>query len=255
MKKTKFLVALACFGLLITACNPGTNTSGSKPTSSSGNTSKSSSSSSTSTSSVIPDPEKYYEVPFGNEGKNSSDGKWGKGIEYTWTFSVPKHYTKVVFAVGAQMSSSSHGDRSLYTDHNGASSNDQFESNAANDGTCRITLKVNGVQKEATSDTYSAAGLTSTEMNYFRLAEFGVNAGDVTVVSDGHSQQTLHDLQRCRAAVDVLQQIGYAVDDTDVRAVSLNGLRQVFDTLLHRPVADVEDIKPLVGERWLMADG
>ncbi len=187
MKKTKFLMALACFGLLITACNPGeTTTSGSKPTSSSGNpastTSKDSSSSTTSsTSSVTPEPETYYEVAFGNDGLNGSDGKWGKGKEYKWTFSVPKHYTKVVFAVGAQMSSSSHGDRSLYTNHEGASSSDSFESNEANDGTCRITLKVNGVQQEVTHDTYEAAGLTNSEMNYFKLAEFGVNAGDVEV--------------------------------------------------------------------------
>lgn len=186
MKKTKFLMALACFGLLITACNPSeTTTSGSKPTSSSGNTasttSKDSSSSTTSTSSITPEPETYYEVAFGNDGLNGSDGKWGKGKEYKWTFSVPKHYTKVVFAVGAQMSSSSHGDRSLYTNHEGASSSDSFESNEANDGTCRITLKVNGVQQEVTHDTYEAAGLTNSEMNYFKLAEFGVNAGDVEV--------------------------------------------------------------------------
>ena len=189
MKKTKFLMALACFGLLITACNPSeTTTSGGKPTSTSGNPASttsskptSSSTSSSSTSSVIPDPETYYEVAFGNDGLNGSDGKWGKGKEYKWTFSVPKHYTKVVFAVGAQMSSSSHGDRSLYTNHEGASSSDSFESNEANDGTCRITLKVNGVQQEVTHDTYEAAGLTNSEMNYFKLAEFAVNAGDVEV--------------------------------------------------------------------------
>ena len=131
---------------------------------------------------MIPDPETYYEVEFGaaNEALNDS-GKWGKGKEYKWTFSVPKHYTKVVFAVGAQMSSSSHGDRSLYTNHEGASSNDKFESNEANDGTCRVTLKVNGVQQEVTHDTYTDAGLTNSEMNYFKMAEFAVNAGDVEV--------------------------------------------------------------------------
>ena len=190
MKKTKFLMALACFGLLITACNPSeTTTSGGKPTSTSGNPASttsskptSSSTSSSSTSSVIPDPETYYEVVFGAENEALNDsGKWGKGKEYKWTFSVPKHYTKVVFAVGAQMSYSSHGDRSLYTNHEGASSDDKFESNEANDGTCRVTLKVNGVQQEVTHDTYEAAGLTDSEMNYFKMAEFAVNAGDVEV--------------------------------------------------------------------------
>ena len=187
MKKTSFLMALACFGLLITGCNPATTSSESKPASTSGNASTSSkpstsTPSSSSTSSVIPDPETYYEVEFGaaNEALNDS-GKWGKGKEYKWTFSVPKHYTKVVFAVGAQMSSSSHGDRSLYTNHEGASSSDSFESNAANDGTCRVVLKVNGVEKEVTHDTYTDAGLTSTEMNYFKMAEFAVNSGDVEV--------------------------------------------------------------------------
>lgn len=192
MKKTKFLMALACFGLLITACNPSeTTTSGGKPTSTSGNpaSTTSSSTSSSSTSSVIPDPETYYEVAFGAENEALNDsGKWGKGKEYKWTFSVPKHYTKVVFAVGAQMSSSSHGDRSLYTNHEGASSNDSFESDAANDGTCRITLKVNGVQQEVTHDTYEAAGLTNSEMNYFKLAEFAVNAGDVEVSLTTHAR-------------------------------------------------------------------
>ena len=194
MKKTKFLMALACFGLLITGCNPATTSSESKPASTSGNPSTSSkpstsTPSSSSTSSVIPDPETYYEVEFGaaNEALNDS-GKWGKGKEYKWTFSVPKHYTKVVFAVGAQMSSSSHGDRSLYTNHEGASSNDSFESNEANDGTCRITLKANGVQQEVTHDTYEAAGLTNSEMNYFKLAEFAVNAGEVEVSLTTHSK-------------------------------------------------------------------
>ena len=77
MKKTSFLMALACFGLLITGCNPGSTPSESKPTSTSGNASTSSkpstsTQSSSSTSSVIPDPETYYEVEFGaeNEGED-----------------------------------------------------------------------------------------------------------------------------------------------------------------------------------------
>ena len=192
MKKTKFLMALACFGLLITACNPGeTTTSGGKPTSTSGNpastTSKDSSSSTTSsTSSVAPDPETYYSAPY--EAGYESAKKWEKGHEYKFTFSVPKNYTKVVFAFGAQMSSSSHGSRSLYTDHNGASSDDSFESNEANDGTCRIVVKVNGVEQEVAHDTYEEAGLTNSEINYFKVSEFAVNAGDVVVSMTTHAK-------------------------------------------------------------------
>ncbi len=191
MKKTSFLMALACFGLLITACNPGSNPgSESKPASSSGAASTSSKPSTSSTptpssSSVAPDPETYYSAPF--EAGYESATKWAKGHEYKFTFSVPKHYTKVVFAFGAQMSSSSHSDRSLYTDHNGASDSDPFESNEANDGTCRIALKVNGVAQEVTHDTYGEAGLTSTEVNYFKVAEFGVNSGTVEVSMTTHA--------------------------------------------------------------------
>lgn len=191
MKKTSFLMALACFGLLITACNPGSNSGGeSKPASSSGAASTSSKPSTSSTptpssSSVAPEPETYYSAPF--EVGYESATKWAKGHEYKFTFSVPKHYTKVVFAFGAQMSSSSHSDRSLYTDHNGASSDDPFESNAANDGTCRIILKVNGVAQEVTHDTYGEAGLTNTEVNYFKVAEFAVNSGTVEVSMTTHA--------------------------------------------------------------------
>ena len=184
-------MALACFGLLITACNPGSNPgSESKPASSSGAASTSSKPSTSSTptpssSSVAPDPETYYSAPF--EAGYETATKWAKGHEYKFTFSVPKHYTKVVFAFGAQMSSSSHSDRSLYTDHNGASDSDPFESNADNDGTCRIALKVNGVAQEVTHDTYGEAGLTNTEVNYFKVAEFGVNSGTVEVSMTTHA--------------------------------------------------------------------
>ena len=192
MKKTSFLMALACFGLLITACNPGSNSGGeSKPASSSGAASTSSKPSTSSTptpssSSVAPDPETYYSAPF--EAGYETATKWAKGHEYKFIFSVPKHYTKVVFAFGAQMSSSSHSDRSLYTDHNGASDSDPFESNEANDGTCRIALKVNGVAQEVTHDTYGEAGLTNSEINYFKVAEFAVNAGEVEVSMTTHAK-------------------------------------------------------------------
>lgn len=190
MKKSKFLVALACFGLLVTGCNKPAESKGSQPTSTSGAASQPAStpastpaSSATPTSSVAPVEDKYYSVPLGYDTAT----KWEKGHEYKWTFKLTKNYKKVVFAFGAQMSSSSHGDRSLYTNHEGASSSDPFESNEANDGTCRITLKVNGVQQEVTHDTYEEAGLTNTEINYFKVAEFAVNAGDVEVSMTTHA--------------------------------------------------------------------
>ena len=193
MKKSKFLVALACFGLLVTGCNKPAESKGSQPTSTSGAASQPAStpastpaSSAAPTSSVAPVEDKYYLVPFG-EGYETAT-KWEKGHEYKWTFKLTKNYKKVVFAFGAQMSSSSHGDRSLYTNHEGASSSDPFESNEANDGTCRITLKVNGVQQEVTHDTYEEAGLTNTEINYYKVAEFAVNAGDVEVSMTTHAQ-------------------------------------------------------------------
>ena len=135
---------------------------------------------------MIPDPETFYEAPF--EAGYETATKWEKGHEYKFTFSVPKHYTKVVFAFGAQMSSSSHGSRSLYTDHNDASPDDSFESNEANDGTCRIVVKANGVEQEVTHDTYEEAGLTNSEINYFKVSEFAVNAGDVVVSMTTHAK-------------------------------------------------------------------
>lgn len=186
MKKSKFLVALACFGLLVTGCNKPAASNESKPASASGASQQPSSNkpvSSTPASSAPVVEDKHYDLPFGDENSalNGSDGKWGKGAEYKWTFTLTKNYKKVVFAVGAQMSSSSHGDRSLYTNHEGASNSDSFESNEANDGTCRVTFKVNGKEVEVTHDTYETAGLTTSEFNYFKLAEFYANAGTVEV--------------------------------------------------------------------------
>lgn len=193
MKKSKFLVALACFGLLVTGCNKPAESKGSQPTSTSGAASQPAStpastpaSSVTPTSSVAPVEDKYYSVPFGAGYETAT--KWEKGHEYKWTFKLTKNYKKVVFAFGAQMSSSSHADRTLYTNHEGASADDKFESNEANDGTCRITLKVNGVQQEVTHDSYGDAGLTNTEINYYKVAEFAVNAGDVEVSMTTHAQ-------------------------------------------------------------------
>ena len=187
MKKNNLFIALACVGLLITGCNKPASSSENKPASSSGNASTqsqpSSQSNNPSTSSTPAVVETFYEVPFGdaNSALNGSDGKWGKGAEYSWTFNVPKNYKKVQFAVGAKMSSSSHSDRSLYTNHEGASSNDSFESNAANDGTCRITVKANGVEQTVAQTSYGDAELNTDEFTYYRVSEFAVNAGELVV--------------------------------------------------------------------------
>lgn len=197
MKKSKFLVPVACLGLLaatLTGC--GGNTASSKPSGTSKNpttssttpTPGSSTPAPTTSSDVQPssqvtpvEDELYYSLPFGFEGK------WEKGHEYKWTFDVKESHAKMTFGFGAQMSSSSHADRSLYTDHNGANSSDPFESNEANDGTCRVVLKVNGEVQEVFHTTYGEAGLTDTEINYFKIAEFAVKKGNVEVSLTTHA--------------------------------------------------------------------
>ena len=190
MKKSKFLIPLACFGLLLTALagcgkEPAESPSSSKaPTSASASASsadKSSSSAAASTEDPLAD--KYYSLPFGYDEPT----KWEKGHEYKWTFDVKENHAKMEFAFGAEMSNDSHSTRSLYTNHEGASSSDPFESNAANDGTPRITVKVNGVEQTIYDTTYGDAGLTTTELNYFRVAQFAVKKGNVEVSMTTHA--------------------------------------------------------------------
>ena len=195
MKKNQLFAALACFALLVTGCNGGkgssssTPASSSKPASSQQSTGAQSSQPSTTSSSQAPvaDDDLYYSLPFPS-GSKGNDNKWTKGFESVWTFKVSKNHAKMDFAFAAQMSSSSHGDRSLYTNHEGASSSDPFESNEANDGTCRIELKVNGVAQTVTTATYEEAGLTNSEYTYFRVASFAVTAGEVVVSMKTHAQ-------------------------------------------------------------------
>ena len=188
MKKSKFLVPLACFSLLIAGlvgCGKKGNepsSSASKSTPSSGTVTPSSSGAPVSSSEAEP-TELFYSLPFGYDQAT----KWEKGHEYKWTFDVKENHAKMTFAFGALMSSDSHSDRSLYTDHNGASTSDPFESNAANDGTCRIVLKVNGVEQTIFHTTYGEAGLTTSELNYFKVAEFAVKKGNVEVSMTTHA--------------------------------------------------------------------
>ena len=194
MKKNKLLVMLACLGLLVTGCNGGgskASTESTKaPTSSKQPSTQTTQSQPASTSSSQEEPpaddDYYYSLPFDAAAKDSGD-KWKKGYESVWTFKVSKDHAKMDFAFAAKMSSSSHGDRSLYTNHEGASSSDQFESNEANDGTCRIELKVNGVAQTVTTKTYSEAGLDSSDFVYFRVASFAVTKGEVVVSMKTHA--------------------------------------------------------------------
>ena len=125
--------------------------------------------------------EVYYELPFGN-GVTDENTKWEKGKTYTWKFENCEAQENVSFAIGAKMSSSNHSSRSLYTDHNNASADDPFESNADNDNTPRIIVLVNGVRQQLFTYTYGEAGLNNSEMKPFKVAgTFSIPAGDVEV--------------------------------------------------------------------------
>ena len=195
MKKNKLFVALACLGLLVTGCNKGGSTSASQPSTNKPSTSSNPPASQTTqnpqtTTSQQEEPpaddDYYYSLPFATGYESVK--KWDKGGEWSWTFKVSKAHAKVDFAFAAQMSSSSHGDRSLFTNHEGASSSDSFESNEANDGTARIEVKLNGVAQTLTTKTYEEAGLTASEPNYFRVASFAVSTGENVITMKTHAQ-------------------------------------------------------------------
>ena len=170
MKKSKILVMLASLALLLTACGGGNNPSGS--TTPGGDESSNPEEES---------DEKYYSLPFNAEDPEAAPEKWTKGGEYKWTFDVKEDHIGMTFAFGAMMSSSSHSTRTLFTDHNGASTDDKFESNEANDGTPRITVTVNGANQCLTRDSYGDAGLGTSEIAYYKVATFGVKQGKVDV--------------------------------------------------------------------------
>ena len=176
MKKSKILVMLACMGLLLTACGGGNNPSTSVP-----GGDESSQGGGDSSGSEEESDEKYYSLPFNADDPEAEPAKWEKGAEYKWTFDVKEDHVGMTFAFGAKMSSDSHSSRSLFTDHNGASSSDPFESNEANDGPPRITVTVNGAKQCLTRDTYGEAGLGTSELAYFKVATFGVKQGKVDV--------------------------------------------------------------------------
>ena len=95
--------------------------------------------------------------------KLGEDEKFGKGQSLKYSFTLKKNY-KVNFQFGFKLSSSSHEDRKFQTDSTNASSNDPFESNAANDGTQRYWLLVNGERVEVTNTkTYGENGMNTEE--------------------------------------------------------------------------------------------
>ena len=183
MNKSKILMMLACMGLLLSAC-------GGKPAQSSSSPSKEEPSSEPSSSEEEEEPfeyegeeddEKFIALPFDEADPSAEPAKWEKGKEYKWTFDVKEAHAQMTFAFGAKMSSSSHSDRSLYTNHDGASSSDSFESNAANDGTPRMELKVNGEVLPLARDTYGEAGLDNSDINFFKVATFGTKASKLDI--------------------------------------------------------------------------
>ena len=182
MIKSKFLMTLACMSLLLAGCNG--NKSSAAPSSSKSSVAPTTAAqSSAEESSAEEENELHYDAECAE-----ADGKWEKGKTYTWEFTAAAAHAEVTFAFAAQMSSSSHSDRSLYTDHNGASSSDSFESNEENDGTPRITITANGVAQTVTEDTYGDAGLDASELHFFKVAKFAVAAGKVTVEMTTHAQ-------------------------------------------------------------------
>ena len=160
-----------------------------KTTTSKSTTSKSSTSKSTT---PVPVARPYIKLPLnsfeGSSFTEESVNKWEKGFTYKWTFWTSRAEEGITVAIGAQMSSSSHSDRSLYTNHEGASSSDPFESDEANDGTPRIELANNGVKSEVTHMTYGEAGLTDTELNYFEIGNIAVKEGKNVVTITTHAQ-------------------------------------------------------------------
>lgn len=160
-------------------------------TSTKSNTSKSTTSATSKSTTPAPVARPYIKLPFNSfEGSNFTEesvNKWEKGFTYKWTFWTSRAEEGITVAIGAQMSSSSHSDRSLYTNHEGASSSDPFESDEANDGTPRIQLANNGVESEVTHMTYGEAGLSADELAYFEIGNIAVKEGKNVITITTHA--------------------------------------------------------------------
>lgn len=173
--KSKILVMLACMGLLVTACggNP------SEP-------SQSGSQSSGDSSGQEESDEKYYSLPFNAENPTADPVKWEKGATYSWTFDVKEDHVAMTFAFGAKMSDASHDNHSLFLD-SATAGTDAYEQDATHNGEQRITVKVNGANQCLTRQTYGEAGLSASDIAYYKVATFGIKQGKVDVSITTHA--------------------------------------------------------------------
>ena len=170
MKKIVCILSmLAALGLASCGGAPESSSS-STPTPSSSSSSSSSSSTrpsssstpapSSSSSSTPAEPTRpatyagfaYWAYEGSTRGEDfHEDVKWDKGATWTWTFTANKAVENAWLTIGAKMTNSSHADRTLFTNSNGASSSDAFESNPENDGTPRLNVNLNGEDKDLTN--------------------------------------------------------------------------------------------------------
>ena len=180
--KTKKLLVLASSLILLTACGGAPESSSSSTPAPSSSSSSSSSSSTRPSSSSTPAPSSsssstpaeptrpatyagfaYWAYEGSTRGEDfHEDVKWDKGATWTWTFTANKAVENAWLTVGAKMTSSSHADRTLFTNSNGASSSDAFESDPANDGTPRLNVNLNGEDK-ALTNTKTYGDVLSTD--------------------------------------------------------------------------------------------
>ena len=169
--KTKKLLVLASSLILLTACGGAPESSSSSTPTPSSSSSSSSSSSTRPSSSSTPAPSSsssstpaeptrpatyagfaYWAYEGSTRGEDfHEDVKWDKGATWTWTFTANKAVENAWLTIGAKMTNSSHADRTLFTNSNGASSSDAFESNPENDGTPRLNVNLNGEDKDLTN--------------------------------------------------------------------------------------------------------
>ena len=204
-KKTLLVIASAALCMPLFACGGNSSTPATEATTEAAPTTSAPAPSSSSqprpSSSSTPRPssstapvvqEKYLSVPFFSyEGSANPEAtntvKWEKNFTYTWKFNVDRAFESVELALGAQMSSSSHSDRTLFTNSSGADSSDTFESDSSNDGTPRLSITVNGVNYDITNRrTYGESGLSNSSLNYMRITSFPLNEGANTVSVKTH---------------------------------------------------------------------
>lgn len=120
------------------------------------------------------------------EAYDASSHKWNKGKETSYAFSNAVA-SKGKLIIGAKLSSSAHTDRSFYVNHEGASTDDKFESSGDNDGICRIDVKVNGDSLNIYQGTYQELGL-GTDYADVEIADVTLPAGTFTITIATNAQ-------------------------------------------------------------------